>query len=833
MQPQTHYFKFLFTLLFLYAYSLNPSFAQSYSIQHYGVEEGLGSSNVYTLFQDSKGYLWISTAAGLSRFDGKEFEEFSMKDGVVWNVISSIHEGKDGVMWFKRQRRLKTLLQYDGRKFHQIPTDSLQVYSRGSGLLVYQDQYEPLWIERADSSIYKAASDMNLPLSLKMKELQYNYIYDHFINEDGSVYLATVLGLLLSKGDTLQNVTKALGRRMQVFGITHFKGNFWLLTDEGVMKFDGKKLDQSEVPEPLHKNIIHNFAQDNRGNLWLATIKGLYRYDGNNFTHFSKADGLLSTRINRVFIDSRGYLWLSTNGGLQVFDHQRFITIDTNEELEMFSDVRQVWRIEYRQILEDHEGNVWFNTTKGIAKFSGFTFAHYQENNPLKSRYVRRVYKDKKDRLWIGYNKEGISICQADSCQHFDRYSGISASTVNAFLETPQGEFWVGHSSGLLKYENGQFKHVSVDDNNRELMVRKLVPDKKGNVWLLSQYNMYRFDGRKFKKYGLGNENYPIQTFHLDERQNVWFFSREGLFKLNQEKDEFELVGNQEQLGWIVSMADDVEGNLWMVNSRGGIVRYDGKYAIAFDEMDGLASNKVRSILIHNGYAWLGTVKGIDRFDIQEFNSSKKIFIEHIGKAEGFTPIECNYLAYKDKHDVLWFGTSQGVTAFNPQLYEQRNAQKASPIVYIDNIKLGYENVDWIVFAEQLNKLTGLPENLQLDHNENTLTFECKALTFADANKFKYQYQLEGIDTAWQEATHQTTATYANLSPNHYTFKVKATEDGKQWSTPCVFSFTIQQPIWTKTWFISLFIVLLIIIYFILKIIYIQLFSYKDVSYKT
>ncbi|MEZ4885424.1 MAG: two-component regulator propeller domain-containing protein [Chitinophagales bacterium] len=788
--------------------------AQEYSIARYGIQDGLGSSTVYAIYQDTKGYLWVSTSAGVSRFDGREFKNFTSRDGLIAESVQSIHEDAGGNVWFRSNgdgKRSKAAY-FDGHKFRPLEGDSLQPFGQGR-IFFYKDGAEPLWLRSGEKDLLMLHSAGDLLLKNGYESLKHNHIYNVYKIAENHYYLATLLGLVEYKDSTYTNLTKAVNRTTQVFQIDSLYGQYWLHTDEGIMHFDGKNFDYKNIPLALQKNITHSMRKDKSGNLWFATIRGLYQFDGESFQHYTTDDGLPSNRIDWAFLDSKERLWLSIKEGLGVFDGSCFQKIEENGEMDLWRDG---YRMRYREILEDHEGNIWFNSLNGISRFQTFAFEHYHVENLLKSSYVTSVLEDRAGRTWFAYRNKGLSICEQGECEHFSKESNLGTDMVFDLLEAKDGTVWIATVKGVYRYKDGKFRPLQIRKEVDFEPILKLEEDEKGNIWLASRYGLvYRYDGKKFQEFPIktneegfnelsfttGFPRYNLQELLVDHENRVWVAIDDGVYRLDGPKEGFKLVGSDHYFDLIVDMDEDAAGNIWMVKANGGLLRFDGKYMIQFDETDGLVNNNVSSIQIQDGIAWLGTVNGIDRLDVSAFNATKKIHFENIGKDKGFLPLECTPLRYHStQNNSVWLGTRRGITKYYPDLHEHRNGK---PFVRIEDIKLNYENVDWIAYTNQIDAKTYLPKDLQLKHNENTLTFSFNAIDFSRPKTIRYEYFLEGLEEEWQLDDGDAMVTYKNLSAGDYTLHVRnQTFNEQDYQHHLQFKFTILSPIWYHPKFI-------------------------------
>lgn len=787
--------------------------AQEYSITQYGIREGLGSSTVYTLYQDSKGYLWTSTSAGLSRFDGKKFKNYTSRDGLISETVQTIHEDAKGNVWFRSAGGSEDakIAYFDGRKFRQLEGDSLRAFGRGI-IFFYRGEELPLWLRSGKKDLLMLHKTGDVLFPNGFEALQHNHVYEVYKVGENHYYLATLLGLMEYKDGQYKNLTKTIKQTTQVFQIDYFNEEYWLRTDEGIIRFDGENFHYNQIPLPLHKNIIHSMRQDKSGNLWFATIRGLYQYDGNSFQRYTVENGLPNNRIDWAFLDSQERLWLSIKEDLGVFDGSCFQLIEENGVIDLWRDG---YRMRYRGILEDHEGNIWFNSLHGISRFQTFAFEHYHVDNLLESSYLYSILEDRAGRTWFTYRNKGLSICENGICEHFSKENGLPNNKIYDLLEADDGMIWMATIEGVYQYQKGKFIKILIQEDQKNEPILYLDEDTKGNIWMASRYGVvHRYDGKKFDSYPIKKEEQPfnevnfhtgfplynVQELLVDSKDRVWVAIDDGVYRLDVSTYGFQMVGSSHYFDLIVDMDEDEQGNIWMVKANGGLLRFDGKYMINFDEMDGLVNNNVSSIHIQEGIAWLGTVNGIDRLEVNTFNESQKVHFENIGKEKGFLPLECTPLrTHSSNGNGVWFGTQKGATKYYPDLHANRNGKS---LIRIESIKLNYENVDWIAYADEIDSKTHLPQNLQLKHNENTLTFSFDAINFTHPQAIRYRYFLEGFDEEWQSDDGDAMVSYHNLPAGNYKLLVKNqnTHDTQEYLQ---FSFTILTPIWHHPQFIA------------------------------
>ena len=616
------------------------------------------------------------------------------------------------------------------------------------------------------------------------------------------------------------------------------RGNLWFGTwGGGVNKYDGETFTHFTTKEGLSHNDVWSILEDKSGNLWFGTDGGVNKYDGKTFTHFTTKEGLSHNSVMSILEDKTGNLWFGTyGGGVNKYDGETFTHYTTKEACPIASEHECIGGLSDNRvlsILEDKSGNLWFGTYDGgVNKYDGETFTHFttKEACPITSEHecigglshnrVSSILEDKTGNLWFGTYDGGVNKYDGETFTHFTTKEGLSHNRVWSILEDKAGNLWFGTYKGVNKYDpsatlrtgSETFTHFTTKEGLSDNIVWSILEDKSGNLW--------------FGTYGGGVNKYDGETF-------THFTTKEGL------------SDNE-----VTSLLEDKGGNIWVGTYGGGVcVLHDPSAALRtgggqdsikykwtyINTENGLADNVVVSLVFDGeGYVWVGTKKGLSRVNPETFE------VRSYGEIEGFTGIECNVNAsLLDSKGFLWFGSRIQLTKCNPKA-DWRN--ELEPQTYVKGIKLFFEDVAWrppsgparagradaqepsetsaqkellegIEFTG-VSKWYPLPENLVLPYDKNHLTFEYVGISLKIPEKVRYQFMLEGLDKDWSPVTKKTEATYPNLEPGEYSFKVKACNDEGVWNKePTVYSFSIQAPYWERWWFYLgqlLFFVLLI-----------------------
>ena len=315
--------------------------------------------NVRCSLKDNEGNLWFGTTEkGLYKYDGKSFNQFTVKDGLDCNNIYCILEDKDGKFWIGTE---KGLCLFNGKTFDKI--------------------HIPL--------------PKNLPPN-KNPYYQNHWVYSMLQAKSGKIWFVTIDGVYVYDGKTFTHfpINEArngfLTSNDKVERILEDRaGNIWLggRTNEGVFRYDGKSITNVKLQELIQgqngpRPKPHSWGwpqlQDKNGNLWFSNWGGAYRYDGKTFTSFSAKDGLTVTMIARIIEDKKGNFWF-TGDGLFRYDGKSVSHLAPKNGLVNLGG----W-----SILEDAIGNLWMGTKeKGLYIFNGKEFISYSEYKQFFTRH--------------------------------------------------------------------------------------------------------------------------------------------------------------------------------------------------------------------------------------------------------------------------------------------------------------------------------------------------------------------------------------------------------------------------------------------------------------
>ncbi len=787
--------------------------------EHLTVEDGLSSNTIFSIIQDSRGFLWIGTYDGLNRYDGYEFKVYKNvpedSTSISDNMIRALHEDKYGDIWIgcgwggglnKYFRETEKFVRYLHDPGNPSSISSNNIYA------ICSDKSGNLWIGTDGGGLDY--------LDLGTEQFQ-NYKSDH--NNPYNLSSNTLAALHVDKN-----------------------GILWVGTySSGLNKFDPQTKQftlykTSDDPSGISGNYISSIYEDRSGFLWISTQDGgLNKYDPytNKFQHFShnsKNSNSLSSNISWiVFGDSEGLIWIGDyNGGLNLFDTRtetfKLFKKSSNDPRSLTDDV-------VNTIYEDNSGIIWFGTwsggiNKSRKKEKFFTYSHIPGNpNSLIDNYVTAIYKDKYDELWVG---TGSGLTRMNEKENkFTNYQSdpnepgsISSSVISSICEDKDGKLWIAtDNAGINQFDRvkNQFKPFRNDPGNPNSLlndrVSQIFCDSYGDLWIgfssgldrlkRGESNFIHYRNDKSNPNSISSN--IIFTFYEDKQHNLWIGTHaDGLMLYNRETDDFtfyrqDVKNLRTSLSHNVvsSICEDENGTLWIGTSGAGFNRFDraknqfkhyrAKNGLANDMINGILSDK-------KGNLWISTGKGISRFII-----NSESFANYITK-DGLQGLEFNSRAsFKSLNGEMYFGGTNGLNRFHPDEVVDNNF--IPPIIITDfqilhkPVSVGFDSLWGKVILEK--SITEI-DKIVLSYDENILSFKIAALDFHSPEKNQYAYMLEGFDNHWiRTDAKDRNITYTNLDPGEYTLKVRGSNNDAVWNEEgTALKIIIKSPWWATWW---------------------------------
>jgi ligand-binding sensor domain-containing protein/serine phosphatase RsbU (regulator of sigma subunit) len=737
-------------------------YGQQFFFDQFTVSDGLAQSTVYDMIQDSEDFYWIGTQAGVARFDGMNFINYSAVDGMAENGVRAICEDRYGQIWFGHTGGGITI--FNGSYFKSVPSPAELNHSTITSILL--DTAANLWFTTEGAGVIKLINP-DAPLDeFQFEQFSGNdlsdLVYSHFMANDGRIYF---------------------------------------VTDLAVKYFDAARnsyidLELNGVPTYYQTTAI---LVDSRGRTWVGKYHGgLYMYDpgiDSSVMYDLVKAGLKSNWISTLFEDGDGNIWAGTfEAGI--------VKITPENSLELYSDVNGFPGLKVWSIIQDREGNILIGTNEnGVCVYKGDDFLTYAEDDGLLNPQVSAILQRTDGSYWFGTN-EGITILDPPSAGgSMHNIEDLKGERIEFLREDYNGTVWIGtFQSGVATYHGtkgvtAEFRLNSMLGQNQ---VRAMVIDQDNYLWVGALDGLIYYDigkSRVVKTFTQidGLKGNHISALFIDSENSVWIGQNGRGITLIKGGEFIDLdIGFDFTPSCFIEDQDHV---LWIGTEGRGVIQYDiqnGKVMHIFTQEEGnLLANLINQVNVDRyNNIYVGTNKGLNIF----FRNEKRFY--SFTYRSGFVGIETKPNAtYVDQNGDMWFGTVQGVTKYHPS----RNVRvPGEPATHITGMQVNHENVSMV-------------DGLNLSYSQNSIVFEYGCITL-NPDEVQYQIKLEGIDQEWRPPDRQTSAIYPALPFGRYTFLVKAKNSAGVWNVePASYSFVIKPPFYLTWYFILSGIIVLVI----------------------
>lgn len=704
-------------------------------------DDGLASNEVYALFQDKDGDIWLATDAGVNRFNGR-WRTYTAANGLISNRVRGIIQSRDmRSIWFATLDGASRLLTDDNG------AETWQGFDATTGLA--NNSVRAL-IETQDGTLWFGTADGISVLTL------------HNDNSFSWETITTADGLVPGQVTALLQDTS---------------GVIWAGTTAGVSRFDGKRWGDVIPAGGLALARINAIMQDRAGDIWFATEgSGVMQFSqaAGVWRHFTAAEGLTDNNVWSIWQDTQGDYWFGANfGGVAHFEPntpegEQWSLFDVSNSGLIANSVRAIWE-------DSSSGNLWFATTAGLNRYDRRQWRTSTPSDAGTTVSVFALTEDNEGRLWAGTDRAGLFVQDDDNWLSV----GLSddpaqpAEFVSSLFFDQQGRLWVGtNGNGLFLREEDQWRPITETTIFDGATIIAIAEQSDGVLWFGT------FDGLVQRSPGVSNaaeawqvfdmaDGLPgqrIQALLVDSRNQVWVGANSGLGVLTDNgwrtffKENSALPAND-----IRSLAEASDGSIWAGTWASGVGRLDPNTAQwqTLTVADGLVSNGVVALLRDRGDAMLiGTEGGISRFDGHTWQS----YQEAEGLAGGIVTA-----MYQDREDVYWLATVGGLRRYQPETRQP-----------------------WVrVTAVNSQALNGEPPQLT-SADQVVVDFSGGDQETAQTDLL-YQYRLLPIAEAWQ-TTRSPRARFGALAPDAYTFDIRVRDGAMNYSPVVQTPLSVTRP---------------------------------------
>lgn len=739
----------------------------------YTMDEGLPSNRVYSVVQDSIGFIWMGTNNGLVKFDGKEFRKFRHNSkkphSISSNDIMSLLQSSDQKIWIALDNGVDIFDPRSHRFRHFDYKTETGDSVKGRTVDILEDKNRDIWIATADDGLFYFS---------RVKQKLYHYKHDeqdpHSLSQD--------------KLTTLSEDRY---------------GNIWAGTDsQGIVRFSKKtekfiRYMASDESGSISGNVIQKIFRDSYGNIWIGTLEGgidRYNEKSDRFENFPPDDeNNLLYHIQNIMEYDAGRLLIASDNGVGIYKNEKGkLSYQKEANIELLPETNKY----IYALFKDEEGGLWLGSY-----FNGLEYVPPTQNNfkffsteteEGKGDVVNAIVQEKSNKFWIGTDNNGIFQFDAETntITPFRTAEDIKSSYYNIhdFL-LDHGKLWAatyGRGVEIFDLETREItSHLHDPEDSTSIAssrVFSLFKSAEGKIYIGTSHGVDYYNRKEGRFEHLPIKDRVIKMIE-DEDNTIWMATRDrGLFRYyphdrkyvhyqNDPSDEKSLVGDA-----LSSLICDNEGTLW-IGSRGyGICRYDKQKDsfVRYPDLE-LPNEMMASMVSVGDFLWLATHKGLLKWN--RHTNNQEVFNTGDGLYNEQFSVEAALIS---RSGLILLGTADGLCVFSPNKII-KNTFKPSIVatkLFINNDLV--QPTDKNLLLKNSIEFT---KKLKLKHNQSNIQIDFASLSFTSPSHNVFSYKLEGYDKRWQEADfNNQSLTYTNLPSGEYTLRIKGTNNDGVWS---------------------------------------------------
>lgn len=725
------------------------SFSQFNLYRNFNVKDGLPSSEVYEMLEESSGYFWFATDMGVSRYNGYEFKNYTTEDGLPENTIFGIYEDHKQNIWF---RTLSGKLAYfKNNKIHSLSCNDtlVKMLQHFAITSIYVDSRDTIWLGITGNFFFKISPEWNHK-SVQRIDMSY----------EGEYISEIETGFIYGGNSPIISNTHVYKKHKEVFKVN---------------------VDIKNKPGNHFRYYVTKLSNKS----YLTSVDNLLiNFDSRGIIKKWNCDAVSICEIE----DSDKSILVGTFNGLRVLD----------QKSDEFSDLSKKFdRKIITALHRDKENELWICTKgHGIFYIPYRNFKYYTTKNGLSESSISTIGV-LGDQVASGHLNGEICLLGSNKVETFqllnnEIQSGKPNETTSILDFSPDKKY-IGTIGNLYEFFPGTKKLNCL----KQVPIKKLIRSDNGNLLMIkSRILAEENPAKNFEElFSIGLHCYADNLFQ-DRSGKIWICSSNGLLTYSPETG-LENLGEKENkllLARMVDVKQDKNSAIWMVSRGEGVIIKDGNKLTQIKQGNGLSSNMCRTIFIDStNVIWVGTNNGLNKITVKSY-SPLKYAIETYYSENGLLTNEVNHIVkYKNK---LWLAHNDGISVVDP---ENIKNNRVPPPIYITEVLINGENSH----TKNLN---------ELNYSDNYLTIKYNGLSYKEPGNIEYKYRMEGMDTSWIY-TKYTSLTFNTIQPGTYRFLIYAKNNDGYWSNePAMLSFAILPP-WWNTWiFISVLIIVGVLI---------------------
>lgn len=758
------------------------------------------------------------------------FNHFTNNDGLSSNRINCIYEDEDGFMWLGTDDGLNLYNGVETIIFKQQIDDSTSLFNNDVQSIVSDPATGNLWIGTRRGVAFFDKATYRFKQMFASRPLPINYtVYDLKFDSQQQLWIATSSGLFCyntASGQLSRMTHQADDRNSLVSGVVahiHVDEKYGIVasTREGIDLIDPETLSLRHIFTADSLRDVTGVYKDSQGKYWICTdYMGLYEasFEQEQIKSFTSRHQQMSSsdRIHKILEDKdKNLFFLARDKGLYFYNKR------TGKLTFLEPDMYDPHSLSSKAIISgthSSSGIIWLGTfNKGInfLDYNRKPFYHFKVNyrpDGLVSNNIRCFFQDSTGEIWIG-TKEGGGLSRFNPAQNrFENYvsderrNSISSDYIFSINELNENTLMIGtfgQGIDLFDKQTKTFRNIKVQLNGETKpeynRIYSIFRESSGQFWVSVLNEVFLFDHNNFS-FKLVDGVQSVKCFaQQKDNSALWMGTKfNGLVRYSDGKRQWFNLGSEKAAltsNNITALRFDEHDQLWIGTTEGlNLLNVSDLTTRSWSELDGLASNRISAIeLDDNGRLWISTSNGLSMFDPRD-ESFKNYYVEDGLQGNQFEV----YVSLKAENGQLYFGGSNGFNLFDPQRIKDN---PNIPQIHFTGFKVANKSVP--VGGEQapLSQHIDRTGQIELKYNQADFTFEFVALNYTSPGSNNYRYKLHGYDDDWIEAGNNRIATYTNISPGDYTFRVEASNNDDIWNNEGrSIKLSISPPPWKTKW---------------------------------
>jgi len=694
-----------------------PASLTDYTLTNWPEEEGPFPFGIYAIAQDQPGYLWLGTRNGLVRFDGSEFVLWKGRESLPDDRIAAILAARDGSLWlgFGTVGGVAQIIGGTARR-----------YTAKDGL--------------GDGDVNGIVQDPN-----------------------GTIWVASHGGLSGFDGQRWRLVGEDEGLpRGPVLGLWRDSRNrLWAGTTTGLYRRSADERAFARVEASSDGDV----AEDRAGTIWVSDPLEAFRIVGHPRSNRSRSTRRAAAGRG-LLIDRSGALWVGTRGAGLMRVQGNSAGVDP-DRIEYLTRQQGLLSDEVRALFQDRNGSLWIGSRRGLSRLSESNIRSVPSPGGSDG-FVTAVTVDRNGAVWTA-TATGLTRRHGTAERTYTERDGLPGRIVTALHEDTQGFLWAATTLGVARLVGQRFIPLSTPAGTAwsGYQIRSITSESNGALWLCDQERgLFRWKGGAVESLGDAVGGRKAYVVHADRHDRVWIGSWAGGLSV-YDRGRISSYGAEEGLpqGSVNDIFEDRSGRIWLATEH-QLALVDGPRIRTF-ERNGFPQTGVVSMLDDAaGDFWIGLGPSLMRIDQREFDAvaadpDHQLRYRLFGAEDGLPGTVGRPgvpSVARTASGELLFVTSVGLAVVDPNRLRNR---PLPALISVDSVSADGQPV------------AGDHDRVSIPARTTRLVVDYSVLNLT-GGKPRFRYKMEGFDGAWQDAGDRREASYTNLPPGSYTFRVSS-----------------------------------------------------------